>query len=388
ELATYRETDGLMARVVELQDIFDEFANGSPDPNAIREFLRFANQSWTTSPRFVVLVGKGSFDYREILGPAINLLPPIMALTHAGMASSDTKYADFLGDDGVPDVAIGRLPVTSGAELSAIVRQIIDHEAAFDAVGNGITLFADAPDPQADFAAIQDDIAAQLPSIWEPTSVYRSEFEDVEAMRAAFFDAVRRSPRVVNYFGHSAMTTLGKNETLFGVADLETMTIDETQPIFATMTCSASRFAVPGVVSLGEALLVDEEAAIAVWGPSGISVNEYAAILSSAFLDELNAGIETRIGPVINRTFGELKGMENGRDMIEIYHLFGDPALRVAKGAAPPDGAGNDGGGPQPPIDQLTEGGCSVGWTNSNTAGATLLLIGLALLIRRRRHGH
>ncbi len=382
ELATYRETDGFMAKVVELQDIFDEFANGSPDPNAIREFLHFANETWTTSPRFVVLVGKGSFDYREILGPAINLLPPIMALTHAGMASSDTKYADFLGDDGVPDVAIGRLPVTSGAELSAIVRQIIDHEAAFDTIGDGITLFADAPDPQGDFAALQDDIAAQLPGIWEPTSVYRSEFEDVEATRAAFFDAVRRSPRVVNYFGHSAMTTLGKNETLLGVADLETMTIDETQTIFAAMTCSASRFEVPGVVSLGEALLVDEEAAIAVWGPSGISVSESAALLSSAFLSELNAGRETRIGPIINRAFGELEGVEDGRDMIEIYHLLGDPALRVAKGA---DGGGNDGGSTQPPIDPLTEGGCSVGWTNRNTGGATLLLIGLALLIRRRR---
>jgi len=386
ELATYRETDGFMVRIVELQDIFDEFANGSPNPNAIREFLRFANETWTTSPRFVVLVGKGSFDYREILGPAINLLPPIMALTHAGMASSDTKYADFLGDDGMPDVAIGRLPVTSGAELNTIVRQIIDYENAFDTIGNGITLFADAPDPQGDFAAMQDDIAAQLPGIWEPTSVYRSQFEDVEATRAAFFEAVKRSPRVVNYFGHSGMTTLGKREPLFGVADLETMTIDETQPIFAAMTCLASRFEVPGVISLGEALLVDEEAAIAVWGPSGNSVNEYATLLSSAFLDELHAGIETRIGPIINRAFSQLDGMEDGRDMVEIYHLLGDPALRVAKGAAPPDGAGNDGDGPQPPIDQLTEGGCSVGWTNRNTAGATLLLIGLALLIRRRRH--
>ena len=386
ELATYRETDGFMAKVVELQDIFAEFANGSPDPNAIREFLHFANETWTTSPRFVVLVGKGSFDYREILGPAVNLLPPILALTHGGIESSDTKYADFLRDDGVPDVAIGRLPVTSGAQLSAIVRQIIDYEAAFDTIGDGITLFADAPDPQGDFAALQDDLAAQLPGIWEPTSVYRSEFEDVEAMRAAFFDAVRRSPRVVNYFGHSGMTTLGKNEPLLGVADLETMTIGGTQPIFATMTCSASRFTVPGVVSLGEALLVDEEAAIAVWGPSGISVNESAALLSSAFLSELSAGRETRIGPIINRAFSQLEGVEGSRDMVEMYHLLGDPALRVAKGAAPPDGAGNDGGNTQPPIDPLTEGGCSVGWTNSNTGGATLLLIGLALLVRHRRH--
>ncbi len=382
ELATYRETDGFMAQVVELQDIFDEFADGSPDPNAIREFLRFTSETWTTSPRFVVLVGKGSFDYREILGPALNLLPPIMALTHAGMASSDTKYADFLADDGVPDVAIGRLPVTSGAELRAIVQQIIDYEDAFDAVGNGITLFADAPDPQGDFATAQDEIAGKLPGIWEPTSVYRSEFEDLEAMRTAFFDAVKQSPRVVNYLGHSAMTTLGKNETLFGVADLDTMDIGETQPIFATMTCSAARFAVPGVVSLGEALLVDEEAAIAVWAPSGISVNEHANLLSSAFLDELNAGVETRIGPIVNRAFSRLGGLEDTRDMVEIYHLLGDPALRVAKGGAPTDGGSTQ----QPPTDPLSPGGgCAVDWSRSHPSSAALLLIGLALLVRRRR---
>ncbi len=383
ELAAYRETDGFVARVVELQDIFDEFADGYPDPNAIREFLRFAHETWTISPHFVVLVGKGSFDYREILGPATNLLPPIMALTHAGMASSDTKYADFLGDDGLPDVAIGRLPVTSDAELLAIVRQIIAYENAFDAIGNGITLFADAPDSGGDFAAVQDEIAAQLPSIWEPTSVYRSDFDDLETTRAAFFEAVKRSPRVVNYFGHSAMTTLGKNETLFGVADLETMTVDGTQPIFAAMTCSASRFAVPGVVSLAEALLVDEEAGIAVWGPSGISVNEHATLLSSAFLRELNAGVETRIGPIVNRAFAALRDVDDSRDMIEIYHLLGDPALRVAKKA---DGAGgSEGGSAPPPVDPLSGGGCAVDWTNSNTGGAALLFIALALLIRRRR---
>ncbi|MFW2389661.1 MAG: C25 family cysteine peptidase, partial [Polyangiales bacterium] len=67
-LADYREGEGFSVMMVELQDIYDEFAFGTPDPNAIRDFLGYANGNWATAPGFVVLGGKGSFDSRDIQG--------------------------------------------------------------------------------------------------------------------------------------------------------------------------------------------------------------------------------------------------------------------------------------------------------------------------------
>lgn len=392
QLADYREADGLVSKVVELQDIYDEFAFGTPDPNAIRTFLGYASDHWATAPDFVVLAGKGSFDYRDVYGAGANLLPPIMALTREGILSSDTKYADFLGDDGLPDVSIGRLPATSAQELATIVQQIIDYEASIESLRDDVTLFADATTPRADFGASNDSITDALRNDWDVAAVYRSELGDLESTRAFFFDEIRKGPRLVNYFGHAGVTTLGLRETLLGVEDLETMTVEGPQPVFAAMTCVASRFEIPGVVSLGEALLIDDQGAIAVWGPSGVSVHEQATLLARELLTELSSGTETRLGPMIDRALPVVADLELGRDMIEMYHLLGDPALRVVKANGPggsggTPGAGGAGGhsGNAGAGSSDGGGGCAVGWSSRDASSTWLLLLGaVAVLVRKR----
>jgi len=393
-LADYREAEGFRTMLVELQDIYDEFAFGTPDPNAIRDFLIDTQSTWASAPSFVVLVGKGSFDYRDILGRGGNLLPPLMVRTQDGLFSSDTKYADLFADDGLPDVAIGRLPVVSVADLSSVIQQIIDYEGSLDALPDEITLLADETFPRDNFGMSSDFVSEALPSDWHANAVYRSELGDLESTRALFFDEVRKGPRLVNYLGHAGATALGFREILLNVEDVETMTIDATQPLFSNMTCTASRFAVPGQVSIGEALLLDEEAAIAVWGPSGISINVQATLLARALVNELSTGSETRIGPMINAAFPVVADLEFGREMVSIYHLFGDPALRVTKADDPgAGGAGGDGGAGGTAGaggDAGTEGGgggsgCSVGWSMPSTSVPVLLLLSTVALAWRRR---
>ena len=393
-LADYRETEGLSTMLVELQDIYDEFAFGTPDPNAIRDFLIYTQSNWASAPDFVVLIGKGSFDYRDILGRGGNLLPPLMVRTQDGIFSADTKYADLVADDGLPDVAIGRLPVASKAELNSVIQQIIGYEGSLDALPDEITMLADETFPRNNFGMSSDSVSEVLPVGWNANAVYRSELGDLESTRALFFDEVRKGPRLVNYLGHAGATSLGFREILFSVEDVETLTIDGTQPLFSNMTCTASRFAVPGQVSLGEALLLDDEAAIAVWGPSGISINAQATLLARALVNELSAGDETRIGPMINRAFPVLADLEFGHDMISIYHLFGDPALRVTKadepgtgGAGGDGGAGGSAGAGGVGVDGGGGSGCSVGWPMPRTSSVPLLVLlsTVALAWRRRR---
>ena len=207
----------------------------------------------------------------------------------------------------------------------------------------------------------------------------------MESTRALFFDEVRKRPRLVSYFGHSGTQAFGSTERLFTIEDLETTKIDESQPLFSNMTCLSSRFAVPGLVSLGKALLLDDQAAAAVWGPSGVSIDEQATLLARRLLNELSSGEETRIGLMINRAFPVLAEAECGREMIGIYHMFGDPALRVVESEDP--------GGPNDPTDPASTGfdsggagSCSVDWSRPSTEVPFLFLLSvLALAWRRRR---
>ena len=46
--------------------------------------------------------------------------------------ASDNRYVTVSGDDNLPDMIIGRLPVTTEIETSAAVSKIIDHYTYFN----------------------------------------------------------------------------------------------------------------------------------------------------------------------------------------------------------------------------------------------------------------
>ena len=68
-LAEHRREQGLRTATVRVEDIFDEFADGIFNPEAIRDFLAFAFAHWPApAPKYVVLFGDAFQDYRDALG--------------------------------------------------------------------------------------------------------------------------------------------------------------------------------------------------------------------------------------------------------------------------------------------------------------------------------
>ena len=69
ELADYRKSKGLKTLVVTLEDIYESFNYGLPSPLAIRDFLAYAYANWGGKKvKYAVLVGKGTYDYKDYLG--------------------------------------------------------------------------------------------------------------------------------------------------------------------------------------------------------------------------------------------------------------------------------------------------------------------------------
>jgi len=128
-LASYRNKQGLKSRVVFLDQIYDEFNYGIESPMAIKEFLSYARRNWAKPPEFVVLAGDGTYDYKDHRGFGDCVVPAIMIGTQKGLFVSDMKYAD-VNNDGVPEIAVGRLTVMTDDELQMIVSRIIAYEAA------------------------------------------------------------------------------------------------------------------------------------------------------------------------------------------------------------------------------------------------------------------
>ncbi len=68
---------GCRSAVIDVQDLYDEFNFGVKSPHALKAFLANAKANWTTKPRFVLLLGNGTFDPRNYLATNVPDLVPV-----------------------------------------------------------------------------------------------------------------------------------------------------------------------------------------------------------------------------------------------------------------------------------------------------------------------
>jgi hypothetical protein len=340
-LAALRRSQGLQALVVNLNQVADSFGEGAATPQALKAFIRFAGQSWATPPRYVVLAGEGSLDYRNLLGYGDCVMPPLMIQGEGGLFPSDNRFADLTGD-GLPDLALGRLPVLTAAELNAYVDKILAYEGSGQpAWASNALMLADNQDGAADFSSDSDRIAGLLPAGSVTDKIYLSS-TPVGTARAELLQGIQDGAAWMNYLGHGGLDRFSADGLLTS-ADVAGLANGSRLPVVTAMTCTINRFAVPGVPSLGE-LLVKSAAggAAAVWGPSGLSYHGEARQLAAIFY-RLSSESGGRLGDSVIRSlkeFGELGG--DGR-MLDIYNLLGDPSLVVRRGPAPADSGGSSG---------------------------------------------
>jgi hypothetical protein len=96
---------------VAIEDVYDEFGYGEAHPEAVKAFLEYAFHSWERAPRYVVLLGDATYDFKNSLGTGtLNRVPPIIIRDTYLWTVSDPEYAFVNGSDLLPDFALGRLP--------------------------------------------------------------------------------------------------------------------------------------------------------------------------------------------------------------------------------------------------------------------------------------
>lgn len=329
-LADYRTSLGHTARAVAVEAIFATYRGGIPDPNAIRDFLAEA-AGWPLPARYAVLVGEGSFDYRNLLGHGGNLIPPKMVQTPNGLFSSDLLLGDIAGDDGVPEVIVGRLSVVNTAELDSWIDKLIAYESGLATSEDTLLLLADDPDAGGDFTGIN----THLESLISARPVERIDLEGATTAntRAALFAALSSGANVLAYSGHGGIDRIA-TEGLLTVADVAALADLETLPVVTALTCTIGRFEVPGFPSLAEELVRRPGGAMAVWAPSGLASAERSRLLGDRFLRAIYQSEERILGEVLATALRQLSLLEPLPPAV--FNLFGDPALRLQIAPATP----------------------------------------------------
>jgi hypothetical protein len=327
-LAAYRQSRGLNVLVADLEQIYDAFNFGIADPRAIKDFLAFAYYSWSRPPSYVALLGEGTYDYRDLLGYGGTVMPPLMAATPYGVFASDNSLADISGNDGIPEIAIGRIPAVGNDELNAVIDKIEIYESSSGDWKNRILMLADNPDSGGDFTASSDAVAALISPVYPVEKIYLEELSSSVA-RQRLLNRINVGTGWVNYIGHAAFNGLAA-EGLLKPQDISLMTNADLPSFITAFTCSAGDFAVPGFDSIGEiVLLAPDKGVVGFIGPTGLSLNDQAQLLNERLFDLIFNSGEAVLGDAMRKALAEFVKSGGTRDLANIYTVLADPALML-----------------------------------------------------------
>jgi hypothetical protein len=324
-LAQLRRTEGMTVALVDVQDIFDEFSYGAPNHRAIRDFLSWTQTHWELVPRFVLLVGDGSFDPRNHLGNngEPDVVPSPLIDTALLETASDDWFVDF-DNDGVGEMSLGRLPARTVREADTMVSRIIKYVP-----GNTMQtalMVADGMDTNAtfNFEAASDELATLLPASLGVQRVYRGNRAS-SVVRDEIINGINQGPQVVTFMGHGSVE-VWTGESIFSTSDTADLNNGHRLPLALMMTCLNGHYQNPFRESLAESLVRSETGgAIAVWTSSGMTPPSPQLAMSRVLFNHLFGTQPLRLGEAIrNAKRGTLD-----LDVRRTWVLFGDPTMRV-----------------------------------------------------------
>jgi hypothetical protein len=322
--AYYRRSQGMSVEVVNIEDVFDEFNFGAINSLSIRSFLQYAKSNWQTAPRYVLLIGDATYDPKNYTpGGNFNFVPTKLVDTIEGETASDDALVDF-NDDGLAELAIGRSPARSSAEVTQLLNKTkVFEQTSAQGFSRGVIFASDLPNGW-DFEGTNKRLRDLLPTGTNSIMVNRGETD----AKTRLVNEINKGRFFINYAGHGT-TGIWASTDFFSKADAATLSNGNNLSVFTLLTCLNGYFIQPNLVndSLAEVLLKAQNGgAVAVWASTGSTTPDIQEIMATRFYQQLALGNIKRLGDLVN----DAKTVVNaGRDVRLSWALLGDPTLKV-----------------------------------------------------------
>lgn len=342
------EDDGLVSKVIDVRQVYNEFGGGTPDPTALRDFIRMVYLKSSGNMRYLLLFGDASYDYKDRIAENTNFIPTYQS------KNSLTKTGSFVSDDyfglldinegfnmaGNLDIGIGRFPVTTQEEAAIMVGKTIDYLSKNRQVTrnwrNEILFVADDQDNNLhlDQAEALSRIVDTSRNILNIKKIYIDNYQQITVpgghrypqANAALLNTIEKGVLIVNYTGHGGINGL-TDERVFPATDVSALKNTHQLPLFITATCEFSRYDDPHFVSAGERLILNPDGGgVALmtttrlaWAHSNFALNK--KIYEAMFNSQVN--LLPRLGDVMRIS------KNPSSSSVFNFVLLGDPALRL-----------------------------------------------------------
>ncbi|MFH0922230.1 MAG: C25 family cysteine peptidase [Fibrobacterota bacterium] len=341
----HKRAQGLAVYTAPLEAVYDQFGDGSVDPEAVKAFIKYAYESFSPKPFYLLLVGDAS-EGSDKLSPGRNLLPTFFTQINGwGIASSDSRFTTVSGDDLFPDLAVGRLPGKNIAEIARLLKKSMDAETASD------------PGPwKNDFLLIggQEPVFTAANNRYQNSLLGRSfnvRRVDVDTLSPYFFpnnsetevrNIFNSGAAFVSFYGHGGGSVWSDGKpAVLGHADALALVNAPRLPVVFSLTCLTASFETISFgldedlwPPLGETMVLSPQGgASAFYGASGHSFTSADYRLGLALAQATCDSALRRAGDIIFRAEQTLLSAYGTQyfPVVGQYNLLGDPSLRVQR---------------------------------------------------------
>ena len=257
--AFYADKLGASSKVVDVQDIYNQFNSGMPDPAAIRQYVRYCFYNYPPPAiSSVTLLGVGTNDWRNQTGEAASKNKMIVyqkVLPYAAEITSDDYFVMLSANNSsYPELAIGRYPVRTTEEMNFLLNRVVQYGSVPNPGWwrNTLLFFAD------------DDVNGETIGEWIHSQYMESGSQTVNRsvlVDKIFgidydFDEFGNKPQARDdmiaklndgrlywyYNGHGSYDKLGAEDYFNGFSDMGRLSNTEHLPLFLAASCDVAEF--------------------------------------------------------------------------------------------------------------------------------------------------
>lgn len=357
----HRTKDGLTTVVVTDEQIYNEFSSGTPDATAYRMFMKMlydralASDGTIRQPKYLLLVGDGSFDNRKILNNSP--LPVLLTYQATNSVNEAEAYAtdDYFGwlsdETGLNDardsmsIAVGRLPVRDITEANNVVDKIIRYMNNLTPGKWKSQLCFLADDGNSNMHTASSDKAAEIVreevKDFQVNKIYidayqqetRASGESYPLAKTKFDNLLNNGLLFFDYCGHAGYNNIC-NEQMLTTKQIDQMT-NQNVGFWMLATCNFARFDAHITSAAEHAILNPDGGAIGllaacrtVFAEQNDVLNKY--VCQQLFKRDSTGRFVYTIGEAVKEA-KRLTTIEKTSDKNKLsYILLGDPALRLA----------------------------------------------------------
>ncbi len=346
------------AQIYDIDQLVDQFAYGvKMHPLSVKNFIRFARQTFTVKPKFIFLIGRGlTYDqYRtQQAKPITDRMQ--MVPTFGSPASDNLLASDDL--DPIPETPIGRLAVCFPDEIEHYLNKVKEHE---EVLKTGSQTFADrgwlknvvhaigGSDPflqsviygymNAAAKVIEDTAFGGKVYSFSKNSAYSVQQLTSQQLKELFEKGIN----LLTYFGHSSANTLE-----FNLDDPNIYNNQGKYPMFVVNGCNAGNFFVydtlrvtANALTLSEKyVLADKRGCIGFMASTHYGIVAYLNIFTYGLYEAISSQYTLPISQLQIEASKKLLSITGSTDFFGKMHaeevlLHGDPAIRLYPQPAP-----------------------------------------------------